>query len=629
MPQSTIKKGRHKKQNVRTGPSGQVILFVVYFIVFVPLIYSKATIDPVVFPRFVALAVGLAAVMVFFLVRKQKIQTGFFYALPVLFLGLYVLLSAVSLLFAINPIEGLADLMKWCLVFILVFVIYHFDPIEDEALKYLVKGVIISSLIAILIGFYQYFNDAFQNDDPNALYEVSGLMAHKNQFSIALFLMLPFLVFASIRLRSSWRKAAWIAVGGVFLMIAVLQTRAVWIALAFSFVIFAAGWMYLKSKSSPSGILSQLSGKTMFSAAVMIVIIGAASFIFTGENPAKRIGSVFDTRNTSNEWRIEMWAATLDLVEDHPLTGVGGGNWKIDIYPYYGRFQPSVYRHWRNPHNDFLLISAEKGIPGLLVYLLFYFSLFVYGIRVIRKSESQNHRWLALMLTAIIPGFLVISFFSFPAERVNHLMYLGIISGLLVALRIKSSDITTTKSTVKGLGFYIPAGMALVFILYFGIVTIRSEVHIALAQKLKDSPKTREFARHANKGYSPIVPFEPRYSFPVVNYRGLASYKLNGNHQQALDYFKQAYQQHPANFAVINNVGSVYGQMGQYDSSIAYYQKTLDIFSHYERGLINMAKAWYLKKDYRKAYYYILCCDPKSSNIEIKRFRAEIEKKLD
>ncbi|MEZ5147877.1 MAG: hypothetical protein R2759_12640 [Bacteroidales bacterium] len=54
--------------------------------------------------------------------------------------------------------------------------------------------------------------------------------------------------------------------------------------------------------------------------------------------------------------------------------------------------------------------------------------------------------------------------------------------------------------------------------------------------------------------------------------------------------------------------------------------KTLDIFNHYDRGLLNMAKAWYLKKDYRKAYYYILCCDPKSKVEDIAAFRSEVEK---
>ncbi|MEZ5147879.1 MAG: O-antigen ligase family protein [Bacteroidales bacterium] len=55
--------------------------------------------------------------------------------------------------------------------------------------------------------------------------------------------------------------------------------------------------------------------------------------------------------------------------QDHPVTGVGAGNWKIAVYPYYGRFQPSVYRHWRNTHNDFLQISAEKGLGGFVLFV--------------------------------------------------------------------------------------------------------------------------------------------------------------------------------------------------------------------------------------------------------------------
>ena len=622
---------KNKDQNEKANKARSPVLhlfFVVFFLVFVPVIYSKTTIEPAVYPRFLAIAVGLLILFLALLFQKRGIPNGFFKKAPVLFSGLFIVITGVSLFFAINPVEGLADLLKWILVFLIMSAVYLLSKQSQGFIKLIVKGIIVSTLLAVLIGLYQFFTEAFQNDDPNALYEVSGLMGHKNQFSISLFLMLPFLAFGALSFKDFWKKAAYLGFIGAVLLIAMLQTRAVWIALMLSGILSGTGWLLLKSKKSDHKLFGKVPAKLVITVFGIIFIAGAASFIFSGKSPAKRIASIFDSQNTSNEWRIEMWIATVDLIKDHPVTGVGAGNWKIAVYPYYGRFQPSVYRHWRNTHNDFLQISAEKGLGGLVLYLFFYGSMIFYGIRIYRKSPEYEPRLFILFLTAMIAGFLVISFFSFPTERMNHLMYLGLVAGLMLSVDDQNFNSDKQETDIGSYSLNIPVTLVLLFAIYFGYNTIQSEIYISRAQKLKDSPVKKEFARMAKLGNRPLVPFEPRYSFPVINYSGLADYVYDHNNEKALESFKEAYRQHPSNFAVINNVGSVYGEMGRYDSSIAYYQKTLDIFNHYDQGLLNMAKAWYLKKDYRKAYYYILCCDPKSKVEDIAAFRSEVEKKL-
>ncbi|MCB2220235.1 MAG: O-antigen ligase family protein [Bacteroidetes bacterium] len=622
---------KRKKAQLLHQPSSWVNLFyAVFFVVVIPLIYSKATIDPVLYPRFLAWAAGLIILMIYFMfhMSRSRLPKNLLRNNILIWLSIFILISGISLFVAINPVEGISDLLKWILVFLWIFLTTIFLYHQPTVIVLQSKAAIVNAILAGLIGFYQYFNFAFQNEDPNALYEVSGLMAHKNQFSIALFLLLPFIGYGVFKFRSYWKRAAWLALGFNMLFIAILQTRAVWIAMAISIFIFGVGWLWMARRNNQLVKMKRISGRLILILASIILLAGISSYIFSGESPAKRIASVFDARNTSNEWRIEMWQATLDLVRGHPVTGVGAGNWKIAIYPYYGKYQPSVYRHWRNPHNDYLQVAAEKGLPGLVIFLLFLFSIVYTGFRIMQRQQEWENRMLILMISAIFSGFLVISFFSFPFERINHLLFLGLMVGVLIAFKNQPVSIEQDSPGIKPGIIVIPSIAFLLFSLYFGYTTVQSEMDIAKAQELKDRNRPKEFAKYAARGYHPWVPFEPRYSFPVVNYKGLAVYMEKKNYQTALELFKQAYRQYPTNFAVINNVGSVYGQMGQYDSSILYYQKTLDIFTHYEQGLLNMAKAWYMKKNYRKAYYYVLCCDPKSKNEEIVRLRAELEKQL-
>ncbi|MEZ5147878.1 MAG: tetratricopeptide repeat protein [Bacteroidales bacterium] len=153
----------------------------------------------------------------------------------------------------------------------------------------------------------------------------------------------------------------------------------------------------------------------------------------------------------------------------------------------------------------------------------------------------------------------------------NHLLYLGLVAGLILSVYDQNFNADKQETDIGSYSLNIPVTLVLLFAIYFGYNTIQSEIYISRAQKLKDSPIKKEFARMAKLGNRPLVPFEPRYSFPVINYSGLADYVYDHNNEKALKVLKRAYRQHPSNFAVINNVGSVYGEMGRYDSSIAYY----------------------------------------------------------
>ena len=198
---------KNKDQNEKANKARSPVLhlfFVVFFLVFVPVIYSKTTIEPAVYPRFLAIAVGLLILFLALLFQKRGIPSGFFKKAPVLFSGLFIVITGVSLFFAINPVEGLADLLKWILVFLIMSAVYLLSKQSQGFIKLIVKGIIVSTLLAVLIGLYQFFTEAFQNDDPNALYEVSGLMGHKNQFSISLFLMLTLLAFGALSLKDFW-----------------------------------------------------------------------------------------------------------------------------------------------------------------------------------------------------------------------------------------------------------------------------------------------------------------------------------------------------------------------------------------------------------------------------------------
>ncbi|MEZ5195388.1 MAG: O-antigen ligase family protein [Bacteroidales bacterium] len=332
----------------------------------IPVLHFQTTIDPVLYPRFLGWSILCLILLLSFWVSRSKIhfQLNGFYNGYFISLGAFILVSILSLVLAYNPIEGLTDLMKWILVWIFSAIVLQILFLDKNALNILIKGMILFAFLISLVGIYEYFTKTLDNPDPNAIYEVKGLMGHKNQYSFSLLLVLPFLASSIILLNGVWRNAGIVATFIVLIMISLLQTRAVWIAMGLS--TFLVGFTLWISHKKNSLFKLQRKWIVRFGAAIVniILFIVSISFLFPDYNPVKkvtsRVSTIFDPEFTSNQWRIEIWDATFRLAKDNPVVGVGGGNWKISIYPYYGRYLPSVFKHWRNPHNDYLGILSEK-----------------------------------------------------------------------------------------------------------------------------------------------------------------------------------------------------------------------------------------------------------------------------
>lgn len=101
--------------------------------------------------------------------------------------------------------------------------------------------------------------------------------------------------------------------------------------------------------------------------------------------------------------RITFYLNTLDIVKDHPLLGVGTGDF-ADAYEKVNRIQsPSVFST-DDPHNGYLLVLAQFGVPGLAALMAIFFFQFQYAL-------SADHR-LRPPRVALPVFFMVISLFG-------------------------------------------------------------------------------------------------------------------------------------------------------------------------------------------------------------------------
>jgi O-antigen ligase len=134
------------------------------------------------------------------------------------------------------------------------------------------------------------------------------------------------------------------------------------------------------------------------------------------------------------EARYYHWGNTLMMIRDHPLSGIGPGNFRV-VYPLYAasfardplcNYQIQIYK----AHNDYLQLAAECGIPALLFFLLLLGRQF-YLLRYPDEGEGGEEdgggrRWnpdWRLPLAASLSAYSVIMFFSFPLQMAYSRMF--------------------------------------------------------------------------------------------------------------------------------------------------------------------------------------------------------------
>jgi len=119
-----------------------------------------------------------------------------------------------------------------------------------------------------------------------------------------------------------------------------------------------------------------------------------------------RVTSIFAGRgDSSNNFRINVWMAVLDMIRDRPLLGIGPGNNAFNkIYPLYQRPRFSAL----SAYSIILEVAVETGFIGLAAFLWLIFVTLAQGWRALnRLRETSNHAgfWLMGAIAALVGMF--------------------------------------------------------------------------------------------------------------------------------------------------------------------------------------------------------------------------------
>ncbi len=132
---------------------------------------------------------------------------------------------------------------------------------------------------------------------------------------------------------------------------------------------------------------------------------------------------------TSIGLRFDYYSNTLAIIRAHPLAGTGTGGF---AHAYAAQVRDTAMAASNNPHNQYLLTTAQFGLPGLILLLLLYVTLWRSSARL---PESLRHIARGVLLAYLI-GNLFNSFMLDFSER----LFFAWICGVLFGIRASQKD---------------------------------------------------------------------------------------------------------------------------------------------------------------------------------------------
>ena len=281
-------------------------------------------------------------------------------------LGIAVLATGVSPV-PLEACKGLLKLISYLCVYALMTKLLQTKPIWwDRIVASLLSGALLSSVLA-LRQLYASTEELARWADPNSITEgtirIYGPLGNPNLLAGYLLPVVPLAAIALLRW-NRWGPRLFAA------MTLFLSSAAV------VFTYSRGGWLGLLAGLSCVGLLLMLQTTRKWPqiwrrVLPLILLVGGGCLLAlaaTQVEPIRvRIASLLAGRgDSSNNFRINVWLAAIDMIQDRPWLGIGPGNSAFNtVYPLYQTPKFNALSAYSVP----LELLVELGLPGLLISL--------------------------------------------------------------------------------------------------------------------------------------------------------------------------------------------------------------------------------------------------------------------
>lgn len=298
----------------------------------------------------------------------------------------------------VAAIKGLAKLTLYLLLFVFMARVLRSRQLRD----WLIGIYLHVSLVVSVYGIRQWIFGApplaTWSDPTSEMGNFTRVYSYLRNPNLLAGYLIPAIAF-SIMAMFAWKRR-----GPKFLaaVMAVLNTaclvftfsRAGWIALVvmlLSAALLLGYWWHLYRQK---WVLPAVIGGLVGAIGLAVILVPAVRL---------RVLSIFQTRgDSSNNFRMNVWTAVIQMIKDRPLLGIGPGNDAFNlVYPLYSKVKYTALGTYSVP----LEILVETGILGFTCFnwlILVTFNQAAEQLDRLRKSNDPHGYWLMGAIVTLI-----------------------------------------------------------------------------------------------------------------------------------------------------------------------------------------------------------------------------------
>ncbi len=344
--------------------------------------------------------------------------------------GLLMFTTLISVIIPVDTISAVLRFIYFANLLLIAFPLYDLLKGDDDFLIDLFKGIRLTAIIVLSIGFVQllmtyvltadvflwfwsqqiqsvWFGSAwgdiasssntwFSYFQHNFILRMFSVFTSSHVFPIYLIMSLPAFI-------ATTKRTPWYYVILFLLLLGILlsSTRGIWLASIVSLITSILLVVYYKRDEVRRSM-------TKHSLVVMLLFIFAFipaygiyksnQFMQSNGSLRDRISSIFDLNELSNKGRINIWQKTIKSIAQNPVEGVGIGNYPVVL------LQDVVKaKAGSTAHNIYLHVFAELGIIAGGIFIVILIMLLYRAFVIFKLTTAKIYQKYSLF---ILLGFL-------------------------------------------------------------------------------------------------------------------------------------------------------------------------------------------------------------------------------
>lgn len=584
--------------------SGQVAQGIIVLCFLLPLVFFPGLLSLYRLPKLTLCAFLTCVLCWLWLTHTRKEQQHlptFPLFIPVL---LYILANVLSLFNAINPYEGATFLFQLILgVALFWLAANHLD--KERAVTFF-HWITVAGAIVSLLGIAQVWGLNIPTLIPTG--GPGSTFGNKNMAAQYILFVIPaslYLLLVTAKAKKEWLYASVSALMATYFTYT--GTRAAWGAATFAMIALSS--CLWSSRPMPIRIFSLRKRKLAFLTGIAAFVLGMhllPRYLIPGWNvagyasPLARLGTMIDLdQDPSARHRYAIWANSWAMFRDHPILGVGKGNFRF-VYPLYARKvteDPSFSAQSRaaDAHNDYLQVLVETGLLGTMAFLVILSLLARRFWEGITKSFDTRIIPVAVAIVAILAE----SFWDFPFNLPVPIAFFWLYAGIL--WRWSQTGPTGESEKLSKTSSLVPILLLALVSTVFAIFTassLRGEFYYSRGAKALYSEKWLEAGKDLARA-TRLGPFNYRYHFM----HGLFTLR-KGDYPKATASLLRSLSLNPYNINALNNLGIAYASQGQIPKAVQAWETSIRIWPNHVEAHSNLGTIHARQGEKDKAAYH-------------------------